>query len=70
MLLGQKGIKYGLTIPKQKTQQKPTTRGPIKAFAQDDSDEEPGNTVDQQVARQAATKRSDAKVPAQLRDVS
>ncbi|KAK9827568.1 hypothetical protein WJX74_010906 [Apatococcus lobatus] len=63
MLLGQKGVKYGLTIPKQKAQQKkPAAKGPIKAFAQDESDEEQDNSVGLQVARHAATKQSDAKV--------
>lgn len=62
MLLGKKGVKYGLTIPKQKAQQKPAAKGPIKAFAQEGSDEEQDNSVGLQVARHAATKQSDAKV--------
>ena len=62
MLLGKKGVKYGLTIPKQNKQQKPTPTGPIKAFATDGSDEEGDNSVGVQVARHAATKQSDAKV--------
>ncbi|KAK9815608.1 hypothetical protein WJX72_006688 [[Myrmecia] bisecta] len=64
MLTGQKGVKYGLTIPSQKQKPKAAgVKGPIAAFAQDDSDDE-GNNVGRAVARQAATKRTDKKVEA------
>jgi hypothetical protein len=64
MIVGQKGVKYGLHVrqPKQQEQQKPTT-GRLAAFSADsDSDEDVGA----QVARQAARKVADSKVTSKL----
>ncbi|WIA28554.1 hypothetical protein OEZ86_011094 [Tetradesmus obliquus] len=60
MLVGQKGVKYGLHVrqPKQQEQQKPAT-GRLAAFSADSDSEE---DVGAQVARQAARKVADSKV--------
>lgn len=58
MLVGQKGVKYGLITRKDEKKQPPAS-GKLAAFAADsDSDEDIGA----QVARQAARKVADTKV--------
>lgn len=60
MLIGQKGVKYGLTVPKPKA--KPAAPPPKKSvFGDDDSDEDAQANVEQQIARQAARKQTDKK---------
>ena len=62
MLIGQKGIKYGLTVPASKNKSATAKPAPkLAAFGDDDSDGE-HEAVPQQLARQAASKRSNTKV--------
>ena len=65
MLIGQKGVKYGLDVRGAKPKAKPTA--PVQkrsVFGDEDSDEDAGNNVEQQIARQAARKQTDKKVRA------
>ena len=65
MLIGQKGVKYGLEVRGAKPKAKPTA--PVQkrsVFGDEDSDEDAGNNVEQQIARQAARKQTDKKVGA------
>lgn len=59
MLIGQKGVKYGLHVrqPKQEQEKKPAGR--LAAFSADSDDEE---DVGAQIQRQAARKVADSKV--------
>lgn len=63
MLLGQKGVKYGLTVrapPGAKPAAKPVQKKSV--FGDEDSEEEGQDNVEQQIARQAARKQTDKKV--------
>ena len=63
MLIGNKGVKYGLDVRGGKPKPKPTA--PVQkrsVFGDEDSDDDGGNTVEQQIARQAARKQTDTKV--------
>lgn len=60
MLSGFKGVKYGLQ-PGAKAKQKGLAARPLAAFAEDDDNGE-APSVGKEIARQAATKRADAKV--------
>lgn len=63
VLVGQKGVKYGLQTRGPKGATQPAQAGkPIAVFG-DDSDSD--NDVAAQVARQAATKHADVKVQQQ-----
>jgi coiled-coil domain-containing protein 55 len=62
MLIGQKGVKYGLQV--RQPAGKPAAAPPPKkasVFGEDDSDDEQP-TVEQQIARQAARKQTDKRV--------
>lgn len=61
MLKGFKGVQYGLTVPGKKKKQAVTRPNALAAFGDDDSDGE-HEAVPQQLARQAASKKSDSKV--------
>lgn len=62
MLVSKKqGAKYGLIQPKQKTAVKPV-QTTLAAFADADEEPEQRTGVAQDIARQAAKKRQDAKV--------
>jgi hypothetical protein len=64
MLIGQKGVKYGLTTRKDEKKPQPAP-GRLAAFGGDsDSDED---NIEAQVARQAARKVADHKVTASQR---
>lgn len=62
MIQGMKGVKYGLTVPASKKKAAPPAK-PVNALAAfgDDSDGE-HEAVPQQLARQAASKKSNNKV--------
>ncbi len=62
MIQGMKGVKYGLTLPASKKKAAPPSK-PANALAAfgDDSDGE-HEAVPQQLARQAASKKSNNKV--------
>lgn len=64
MLQGVKGVKYGLTVPDSKKKKKPALAKPaaFSAFGDDGSDEDQHEAVPQQLARHAASKKSDSKV--------
>eukprot|EP00208_Stichococcus_sp_RCC1054_P005459 CAMPEP_0206148508 /NCGR_PEP_ID=MMETSP1473-20131121/36815_1 /ASSEMBLY_ACC=CAM_ASM_001109 /TAXON_ID=1461547 /ORGANISM="Stichococcus sp, Strain RCC1054" /LENGTH=347 /DNA_ID=CAMNT_0053545865 /DNA_START=174 /DNA_END=1217 /DNA_ORIENTATION=- len=64
MLQGVKGVKYGLTVPDSKKKKKPALGKPAacSAFGDDGSDEDQHEAVPQQLARHAASKKSDSKV--------
>jgi hypothetical protein len=59
MLVGQKGVKYGLQTRHPQTAAGKQGAAPLAAFAADSEDEE---DVGQQVQKQAARKVTDAKV--------
>jgi len=62
MIQGFKGVKYGLTVPASKKKAAPVAKpGILAAFGDDDSDGE-HEAVPQQLARQAASKKSNNKV--------
>lgn len=65
MIQGLKGVKYGLTVPASKNKAAPTGKPGVvlTAFGGDDSDGE-HEAVPQQLARQAASKKSNNKVSA------
>lgn len=60
MLIGQKGVKYGLQV---RSAPKPAAAPAKKrsVFGDEDSDEEGQDNVEQQIARQAARKQTDKK---------
>jgi len=62
MLIGQKGVKYGLTVPKQKPKQAAAPPKKKSVFGEEDSDDDGQANVEQQIARQAARKQTDKKV--------
>jgi hypothetical protein len=57
-LVGKKGVKYGLQLPKAQQRRPAVANAKLNVFG-DDSDED---DVGAQVARQAGRKQSDAKV--------
>ena len=59
MLTGQKGVKYGLTVPKKES--KPLIKKNVFAFGDDDSDDE-RKAVANRVNKQAQQKQADKKV--------
>lgn len=61
MLKGLKGVQYGLTVPNSKKKQAVARPNALAAFGDEDSDGE-HEAVPQQLARQAASKKSDSKV--------
>ena len=61
ILIGQKGVKYGLTVRGAPGAQKKPVQPKKPVFGEDESDEEEAN-VEQQIARQAARKQTDKKV--------
>ena len=62
MLIGQKGVKYGLTVPKQKSKQAAAPSKKKSVFGEEYSDDDGQANVEQQIARQAARKQTDKKV--------
>lgn len=68
MLIGQKGVKYGLTVRKPdgakggKPAAAPAKKKQSVFGGDDDSDEDPQQNVEAQIARQAARKQADKKV--------
>ena len=62
MIQGVKGVKYGLTVPasKQKAAPKPKPVNALAAFGDDSDDEH--EAVPQQLARQAASNKTNNKV--------
>lgn len=60
MIIGQKGVKYGLTVKGPKTSAASKTLKP-SVFEAGDSDDEHDN-VEQQIARQQVRKQDDQKV--------
>lgn len=60
MLIGQKGVKYGLQVRQPKKPSQTPAKKP-SIFEDDDSDEDQPN-VEQQIARQASRKQTDKKV--------
>lgn len=63
MLIGQKGVKYGLQV-RAPSNAKPAAPAVKKrsVFGDEDSEEEAEDNVEQQIARQAARKQTDKKV--------
>lgn len=65
MILGQKGVKYGLQVrqPEQNTKPKKVEKlQKPSAFGDDESDDEEFQNVERQIARHAARKQDDKKV--------
>ena len=62
MIQGMKGVKYGLTLPASKKKAAPPVKpvNALAAFGDDDDGEH--EAVPQQLARQAASKKSNNKV--------
>ena len=62
MEVGQKGVKYGLQV---RAAPRPAAALPVRkrgVFTEDSDEEDAKDTVEQQIARQAARKQSDKKV--------
>lgn len=60
MIIGNKGVKYGLEVRKPKQSEK-STQKKASVFGDDDSEDDHDN-VEQQIARHAARKQADKKV--------
>jgi hypothetical protein len=65
MLTGLKGVKYGLQ-PGAKSKAKPALQKPLNVFGVDDDSGDEAPTVGRDIARQAAKKQADKKVPMSL----
>lgn len=63
MIQGFKGVKYGLQVPAIKKKSAPVAKpGKLAAFGDDDNSDGEHEAVPQQLARQAASKKSNNKV--------
>jgi hypothetical protein len=72
MLIGQKGVKYGLDVrapPGAKPAAKAALAKKPSVFGDNESDDDQEQNVEKQIARQAARKQSDKKVCVVLRAV-
>ncbi len=61
MIVGRKGVKYGLEVRKPQQASKPAEKPSTSIFGDEESDDEQHN-VERQIARQAAKKQTDKKV--------
>lgn len=62
MIIGNKGVKYGLTVPQAKQKGKVPAVKPLNVFGEDeDSGGEP-QAVEREIVRQGAKKLADTKV--------
>jgi hypothetical protein len=60
MLIGNKNVKYGLTVPKAKA--KAPVAKPLNVFGDDDDSGDEAKAVGRDIARQGARKLADSKV--------
>jgi len=62
MILGQKGVKYGLEVRKPKETDKASNKKNRSVFGEEDDSEDEYDDVERQIARHAARKKTDKKV--------
>lgn len=62
MIIGNKGIKYGLSVPAAKQKAKGTVAKPLNVFGEDDDSGEETKAVGRDIARQGIRKLADSKV--------
>lgn len=62
MIIGNKGVKYGLTVPQAKQKAKVPAVKPLNVFGEDEDSGGEAQAVEREIVRQGAKKLADSKV--------